>query len=119
MNNEERQQNIDDARAMLDFYEANPDLPFDGITQFQWFYDAKDKPRFFNFVTAFGTFEKVIDEKNNKLRIIRRFGGSKIQVDIPQSVVCRKVTVVKEVEEYQCDPLLSAAEMLELESATV
>ena len=104
-----RQQNLNDAREMLDFIENHPDLPFDGVDVFNWLYTEKDRRPFLAIARALGTFDKKIDVENNKIEIRRNFGRSSYRAEIPQSLVCRKVKVVKEVEE--CDPLLSLEDL--------
>lgn len=114
---DKRATNIADARAMLDFIEAHPTIPFPkhGIGVYDWYYNEADKDKFLGAARGFGAFEKkIIDGHEPKYQIAKHFGQSKIVFEIPQSVVCRKVTVVKEVEEFQCDPLLSQAETDEL-----
>lgn len=109
-----RQRNIDDCRELLDFLEANPGVPGMPNMAYTYFWSG-GKDEFLKAAKALGTFEKEKDGDNLVLR--RRFGSAKIEFHIPQSAVCRKVTVMKEVEEYECDPLLSADEMAELEAA--
>lgn len=120
---EKRAVRIADAQAMLDFIKEHPELPFPkhGASIYNWYYLGGDKDEFLAAVRSLGSFEKTIIDSGNKLRVTKAFGESKIYFEIPRSVVCRKVRVMKEVDDYECDPLLSPEEeqLLEPEADSV
>lgn len=114
----ERAVRIADAQAMLDFIKKNPAIPFPkhGVNIYNWYYTAAHKDTFLAGVRALGSFEKKIIDNGEKLQITKSFGESQILFEIPRSIVCRKVKVVKEVEEYECDPLLDQSNEDEIDS---
>jgi len=82
----ERIAKISDARAVLDFLEASPNLTLPTGTSYFWhhFYGESSKPEFLDFVKAFGDFEKVApngDYEKNYYKIAKHFGTARIEFD--------------------------------------
>ena len=110
-----RQQIIDDARQMIDFLEANPEVPVEPIDIkifFHSFVEGRDKESFIKATRSLGAFEK--EQSLGDFVAVKRFGSSRLKLAINQNEVCKKVTVMREVEEWECSPLLSPAEVQEL-----
>lgn len=109
---EKRQVKIDDARSMLTFLEAHPELELPTSVSWNWMhlYGESDRDAFMAYVVAFGTFEKDLSDER-KYKISKQFGTATIEVEIDRAVVCQKVKVMKEVEEWQCPSLLEIAEV--------
>lgn len=105
---------IDGVRQMLDFLEANPevDLPHDFGKFSIWF--LFDKEPFLATVKAFGTLEKEV--KGKELHAVKTFGPARLVAEINQEKICTKKTVKRlvDVEEYDCEPLLSQVEIQQL-----
>jgi hypothetical protein len=111
---QERQEKIDGVRQMLDFLEANPEvkLPrsFDRFAI--WFFGEKDE--FLEAVKHFGSCEKSVVEK--ELHVTKSFGCVKLVAEVNRDAVCVKKTVKRlvDVDEYDCQPLLSASEIQQI-----
>jgi hypothetical protein len=118
---QKRQETINDVRKMLDFLEANPEIKLPNrLAQPQiWFFGDKDG--FLRSVRAFGACEKKVD--GHEIHVTKTFGSVKLVAEVNRDAVCIKKTVMKTVpvEEWDCQPLLSPAEIQQIgqESATV
>lgn len=99
---------IQDLYKMTEWLEANPDVDIH-ISGYKY-YTANGKDAFLATVKAFGSCEKDLSH-DREIRVKKRFGSIAINLEIPRYVICEKVTVVKEVEEWQCPSLLSDAEI--------
>lgn len=122
----ERLETINSVRAMLDWLEEHPEveLPM-GLTYDReiWtpiYNDEEAKAKFFQVAKAFGTYDKDFSDPD-KIRLIKRFGRVCLTTQIARNKVCTKRIVQKtiDVEEWDCEPLLSAAEMAQLDGAEV
>jgi hypothetical protein len=109
-NIQERQASIDGVRQMLDFLEANPDIPWPQCLDSARirFYGIRnnEKEIFIATARAFGTFDKEV--VRDDFEITKHFGPAKLTAVIDRSEVCTKRTVMKTVlvEEWDCQPLL-------------
>lgn len=117
MENEEiqkRQERINDVRKMLDFLEANPEVKLPrSMDRFAiWFFGEKNT--FLESVKHFGTCEKPIVDK--ELHVTKTFGGVKLVAEVNRDAVCVKKSVKRlvEVDQWDCQPLLSKAEIQQI-----
>lgn len=105
-----RQATLSDLRGLIDWLEARPECPLPYIGGF-YYHCYSDKEKFLAVARAMGAFEKTIDKYNvDTLQIEKGFGAVSLVAKVDRSAVCRKVLVVKEVEEWQCDPILEPGE---------
>jgi hypothetical protein len=122
---EKREEIIVGLQKMLRFLEANPEVPLpncseEQVIQFYSFMNL-EKEDFVATAKAFGTFDKEV--VGDKFVIRKTFGAVTLTGSIDRTKVCTKQTVKKlvEVEEWNCEPLLSQAEFEQIgqEVATV
>lgn len=115
---DERQQTLSDIRELLDFVESRPEIELSGSFTTFYLYPSlwsdEGKVAFWHTIKALGSFEK--DFMDTKLKIIKRFGNARICMEVSRDKVCTKRTVRKmvDVEEWDCGPLLSEAELAEV-----
>ncbi len=111
---DERQQKINDTRAMLDWLEANPIVDIGTLIDKYTLYYFIQKDKFIEAVRAFGTCEKEVT--GSYFKVTKSFGSVRLVAEIPREEVCTKRTVTKEVEveEWVCEPLLSEKEVEEI-----
>jgi hypothetical protein len=121
----ERLAQINSVRAMLDWLEEHPEvelpmgLLYDREIWVPVYDDEEAKTHFFGVAKAFGTYEKDFSDPD-KIRLVKKFGHINLTTTIARHKVCTKRIVQKtvDVEEWDCEPLLSAAEMAQLDGAS-
>jgi hypothetical protein len=112
---QKRQETIDGVRQMLDFLEANPQVTLPrSLDRFAiWFFGEKDE--FLQSVKHFGSCEKSIVDK--ELHVTKMFGSVKLVAEVNRDQRLHKANVMKtvqEVDEWDCEPLLSQAEIQQI-----
>ena len=113
MLSKERQQKINDLREMLDWLEDNPHVEVNLPSGSHKWFPSSCKDGFLATAKKLGNCEKDFSDADD-FSLIKHFGTASIRLTIPRSAVCRKVTVMKEVEDWECDPLFSTAEIAEI-----
>lgn len=102
MNNTDRQQRINDMRAMLDWLEAHPEVkaPYPISTAESWsIYCHDDKAAFMTAVAAFNGDHEPPSESLGDIEVSRRFGSYTLNVRGEADAICEKVVVGHETKE--------------------
>ncbi len=91
-----REVRIRDMRAILDFYEAHPELklPYElGSSDYTRVYCLDDKEQFNAHARALGSFEKQQDDDGNDFLLVKYFGNRRLEVQVDRVAVCERIVV--------------------------
>jgi hypothetical protein len=96
-------------RALADIYDAHPVMEVPARPLGIWLFGAK-REAFAATVKALGSCRKIEPKPNDYFFTVEKvLEGVPIQFSTERSSVCRKVRVVKEVDDWDCsDPLLES-----------
>lgn len=115
----ERQQKLNDTRAMLDWLEAHPDVPLPQEIDFGGFaiYSMDTKQDALLLAREFGAARKEYD--GSFLHLSKKFGTQALRAVFNRESVCERVVVgtevvperveperIREIIEWRCEPIL-------------
>lgn len=73
-------------------------------------YDNKDiKNYFINLIKSIGNFTKRFDD--DKLECFKVIGKLELNARINRDIVCNRIKVIKEVDDWECEPLFKQGEI--------
>lgn len=101
-------------RQAADWIEANADLPL-RTSAVQVQLRTNDREGMTAAAHAFGSFDK-LGNKDSALAawdyiIAKWFGGFRLQIHCDRGKICKRVKVLKEVDEWACDDSILAPEL--------
>lgn len=104
-----RETSIADARAAIDWLEAHPEIEavpdvFAGC----YYFSSKEREKFVFSALAMGDYELKVDA-SNRVKIIKRFGTSTIELSIPAEYVGERITANEPVEKWTFNQLAEHA----------